>query len=486
MHLKIKTKAVMMMILFGIIIGSVSLLICGRVLAKTVDRQYRDDATSIAATVAKVIDAEKFERLKNKVSSIYDAAENKVSSDDWGSDEFYEYIALFSDVENEQDFKDLRDYLREIQSVNNVDCLYIVYLDAPTKAFIYLVDAAEEDACPPGCNDPLYEQNYQLLDDPTVGFPAYITNTEAYGKLVTAGSPVYNADGAVIGYAMVDISMNDVRMEQIESILRLLLFLALAAVVIIVSAVVLIDFTVIKPIKKLSDSASGYYTGDETIEHNEFSKLNINTGDEIETLADSMKKMENDLNKHIKNLLSATNQLSISKSVANRMTELATTDTLTGIRNKTAYDYDIKSLDRQIQEGETRFGIAMIDLNFLKHTNDTYGHENGNAALMSLSRIICGVFVHSPVFRVGGDEFTVILMNNDYDKIGSLEAEFNEKIASVYADESLDPWMRISAALGYALYDPEKDHGTTDVFNRADKEMYTHKRQMKESGAKPL
>ena len=168
------------------------------------------------------------------------------------------------------------------------------------------------------------------------------------------------------------------------------------------------------------------------------------------------------------------------------MTELATKDPLTGIRNKTSYDLDIKTFDRQIAGGDTEFGIVMIDLNFLKFTNDTYGHENGNVALITLSDLICEVFEHSPVFRIGGDEFSVILTNSDYKNIEELEAKFNARIEQIHNDTSLLPWQRISAALGYALYDKEIDTSAKDVFNRADKNMYERKTYMKQNGAKPI
>ncbi|MBQ7699160.1 MAG: GGDEF domain-containing protein [Clostridia bacterium] len=482
----IKAKTIIFIVLFAMTLGGISLLICGRVLANTVDRKYREDATNISATVAKVVDAEKVKNVRNKVADIFNSAENRVVSDEWGTDEFYEYIALFDSVKDDEDFKYLLGYLSEIQSVNDVDCLYISYLDVPTESFVYLVDASEEDACPPGCFDPIYDQNKQLLTDPTVGFPAYITNTEAYGWLVTAGTAIYDSEGGVVAYAMVDISMNEIRAEQASNILILFLYLAITTIILIVVIVIIIDNMIIKPIKKLSVSAAGYYTDDNAIEHDEFSKLDFHTGDEISALANSMKKMENDLNVHIKKLLSANTQLSISKSVANRMTELATKDQLTGLRNNTAFELDMKTLNRQIQEGDTDFGIAMIDLNFLKFTNDNYGHESGNAALVSLSRVISEVFAHSPVFRIGGDEFSVILTNDDFANIKELEAEFNNRIAAAYGDETLDPPMRISAAIGYALFDPAQDSSSSDVLNRADKEMYEHKRAMKSSGISPI
>ena len=60
-------------------------------------------------------------------------------------------------------------------------------------------------------------------------------------------------------------------------------------------------------------------------------------------------------------------------------------------------------MEERIQKGEKKLGIAIVDLNFLKKINDTYGHEKGNLAIKKLCFIICHIFQHSPVFRIGGD-----------------------------------------------------------------------------------
>jgi GGDEF domain-containing protein len=51
----------------------------------------------------------------------------------------------------------------------------------------------------------------------------------------------------------------------------------------------------------------------------------------------------------------------------------------------------------------------MFDLNDLKHINDRYGHERGDEYIVNCCRLICQVFKHSPVFRIGGDEFVALL-----------------------------------------------------------------------------
>ena len=153
----------------------------------------------------------------------------------------------------------------------------------------------------------------------------------------------------------------------------------------------------------------------------------------------------------------------------------ANIDALTRVRNKRAYDVDAARLN----EGKTEYGLAMIDLNGLKATNDTYGHEKGDASIKSLCQTVCGVFKHSPVYRVGGDEFIVILENDDFRDREMLIEQFRDKIREISGNESLQPWDRISAAIGCAVYDPGRDRSVEDVFNRADEIMYENKKKMK-------
>lgn len=199
---------------------------------------------------------------------------------------------------------------------------------------------------------------------------------------------------------------------------------------------------------------------------------------EIALLSRQFANLILELSEHVRNLLSARKELSDTKQLANEMNELAKKDALTGVRNKTAYDSEARRLEWKIADGKKDFGLAMIDLNFLKRINDTYGHDQGDIAIKKLCKIICNIFKHSPVFRIGGDEFVVILEKNDLMNIAPLIKEFNSKIEMLSQDENLEPWEQVSAAIGYAIY-KSSDRNVADVFRRADKNMYERKVQMK-------
>lgn len=157
---------------------------------------------------------------------------------------------------------------------------------------------------------------------------------------------------------------------------------------------------------------------------------------------------------------------------------LAYRDSMTGLRNTTAYQSWIADFEKELQNEEKNFGVIVLDVNYLKETNDRYGHDAGNTLIIGAARIIADTFKRSPVFRVGGDEFVVILQKRDLENHEKLLVRFDHECAShpVYTGGKRIP---INIAKGLAIYDPSRDKQFADVFNRADEEMYKNKRTMK-------
>lgn len=151
----------------------------------------------------------------------------------------------------------------------------------------------------------------------------------------------------------------------------------------------------------------------------------------------------------------------------------ASRDSLTGVKNRSAYlDVEAK-LNRRIQEGEdVKFAVVVCDLNNLKQTNDSFGHQAGDMLLKDACAIICRVFKHSPVFRVGGDEFAVISMGHDYDHMDELMDRMRQ--SNVRNDASGGTII----ACGMARYD--RDSNVAAVFERADRKMYEDKKTLKD------
>ena len=158
---------------------------------------------------------------------------------------------------------------------------------------------------------------------------------------------------------------------------------------------------------------------------------------------------------------------------------IANTDPMTGVKSKHAYMMREKDLNAAIEESLTKeFAVIVCDVNGLKYINDTYGHKAGDEHIRSASRMICEIFQHSPVFRIGGDEFVVLLTGQDYDRRKALLGTLNDK-----SEEHIGSGQVVVSA-GMAEYQPGEDMDVHSVFQRADGLMYKRKQLLKEMGAK--
>ena len=482
----IRWKAILMIVSLAIVIIEVAVAYFSIMMSKSNQATYKGIASSLAFTVSKVVDVEDVKELKNKVDLIYQADPVKPVNDEEGfSDEQYEeYAAKFKGIEADPLFIKMRDFLRSLNNdkapVQVVDCVYLSYVDPVNKTFIYLVDSATEGACHPGCIDPLYEENLAVINQPARGFVPYVTNTGVYGWLITAGVPIMDGPN-VVGYAMVDISMEMVRKNQANSIVRLFIYMLATLVVLGAAGVLWVSLWMIRPLKKLTALAQSYNGSDPKNTHERFQKFKNNSHDEITDLTESIKLMEKDVYDRFNALSESNRELVSSREETKKMAILANQDGLTGVHNKVAYNSEVSRIDEEIQNKEKlNFAVVMVDLNYLKEVNDTYGHDTGDVALIKLASMICETFALSPVYRVGGDEFVVICRGKDYHRIMNLIMSFKKKINDSISDSDKHDGDHISAAVGYAVYDEKIDKTVSNVFKRADKAMYENKREMKQ------
>ena len=161
-------------------------------------------------------------------------------------------------------------------------------------------------------------------------------------------------------------------------------------------------------------------------------------------------------------------------SIARRM---ATVDSLTGVKNKHAYAEFEEKINAEIKKGsQGPFAVAVCDINSLKAVNDLYGHKAGDTCIKNACAKICRIFSHSPVFRVGGDEFVVLLTGNDYGQ----RKELMEQANAVPNDPS-KILIGETIAAGIAEYRKNRHTSLQSVFEEADRAMYEKKQLLKES-----
>lgn len=154
--------------------------------------------------------------------------------------------------------------------------------------------------------------------------------------------------------------------------------------------------------------------------------------------------------------------------------DIANHDALTSVKNKRAYVQTEVEMDEKIEKKEqSPFAVVVCDLNGLKHVNDVQGHQAGDEYIKGSCSIICNVFSHSPVFRIGGDEFAVILKDRDYEN----RYELVEQIGVEQESKRVNGMKPI--AIGLSEFIPETDIRVQDVFERADSLMYEDKKKCK-------
>ncbi|ETP71618.1 diguanylate cyclase (GGDEF) domain-containing protein [Lachnospiraceae bacterium JC7] len=170
------------------------------------------------------------------------------------------------------------------------------------------------------------------------------------------------------------------------------------------------------------------------------------------------------------------------KEYVEQIKVLAYRDALTGTKSKIAYQEYLINAERIIQERSKPFSIIIFDVNNLKKINDAYGHTYGDKYIINCCYCFRKNFIHSPFFRIGGDEFVVFLYDNeDYQKRYSiLESIEHEMFEQNIPDNPVE--RRISAAYGIADFDPEsapEDMNFARLFDLADERMYEKKKEMK-------
>ncbi len=371
--------------------------------------------------------------------------------------------------------------------VFNVDYTYYVTTDDKPNHMRYIIDAVRDPKTVDGKD---YINLSAEINEVPEELPVLWSVWEAgesvaerdevnnsYGNEYSYYEPLY-INGEKMGIIGVDIPIASVNAQILKNTMILETTMALILIVGVIITLTFMEKNYIRRLETLVGHIRKYtMTKDPKIAH--VIEYDSRNGDEISALSKETAKMMLELDKYLKHLSNANNELSETKRHADELQALANRDPLTGIRNKSAYEDEIRKLEWDVAGGADSFGIGIVDLNNLKEINEKYGHDNGNLAIRELCFIVCNVFKHSPVFRIGGDVFAIILKNGDYGNVHQLVDELNDTVKKKLQDESLEPWKRISAAIGIALFDPKADFTVGDVFKRAESNMYKKKREMK-------
>lgn len=159
---------------------------------------------------------------------------------------------------------------------------------------------------------------------------------------------------------------------------------------------------------------------------------------------------------------------------------MSNTDFLTGVQNRNAFELLLNNLDNSAEK--KNIALLSADLDRLKHINDTYGHAAGDEYIRLGCRVIqMSIADGSILYRIGGDEFAVLMRNADEAQARALAGRIEENLSAQRQKSKGEMFERSSISIGYAIFDPEQDASLYDTLKRADKKMYAHKQRGKES-----
>lgn len=386
--------------------------------------------------------------------------------------------------------RDLKEY-REVEtklygikhSSTEIKFLYVYKFSEAGCQVVFDLNSSDLVADKPGTFVEFDPGIMEYKDDLLAGrpVPPVVTNDE-YGYLMTLYKPLYDSQGKCQCYAAVDFSMDSLTEYTQSFIAQLLILFAGCFIFIFVLGLWFVENNIIMPLNTMAYCAKNFSYDNATDREKNIAMirgLKIQTGDEIENLYSALIRSAENIEKYLEHLQLAKVQVANMRVKVFAMDELAHKDSLTGIRNKTAYMGMVNKLDQEISEGSAEFCIVMVDVNFLKKVNDNYGHERGNEYLINACKLICSVFGLEHVYRIGGDEFVVVVTGDKVSLCGYFVKQFQMEMARKNSNALLEPWEKVSAAVGIAFYDPKVDTSADDVFKRADKEMYENKLAMK-------
>ena len=270
--------------------------------------------------------------------------------------------------------------------------------------------------------------------------------------------------------------MEDVMAERMQNLSYVAISSLICVIVVLFIGVLLVNRVIVKPLMLITRHIKYFLPGDDRdYEEAGVINLDIKNNDEIRDIYDEIRSMQIRI---VDNLNSISDMEKDNEEVSRE----AFKDALTGVGNKAAYNRKMVEINEAIANGVEDFAIVMLDVNGLKVMNDEQGHAAGDTYIRGCCRVACETFKHSPVFRIGGDEFVAILMGDDYNHRSERVRELKEFFAKAYKNEKVEPWLRFSCSVGMAEY-TKGDKSAEIVFRRADKLMYEDKlRFKKENG----
>ncbi len=152
------------------------------------------------------------------------------------------------------------------------------------------------------------------------------------------------------------------------------------------------------------------------------------------------------------------------------LSKMAKTDKLTGLFNRSKLDEVLANELNRTQRSQSTFGLVMLDIDYFKLVNDTYGHQVGDEVLIGIAKILKeNIRSTDMLARWGGEEFILIYLNNDKEKLLHLVEELRQKIEA----HTFEKVGQTTVSFGVTLY--QSDDTVHSILKRADSALYLAK-----------
>ncbi|MBO4637590.1 MAG: diguanylate cyclase [Clostridiales bacterium] len=449
-----------------------------------IDTYYKRLTVNCAETYSHYVDADFLMRLRDVVSTDeYQAIRVRAEEDD-DEDIIIEYL-------REKDLWDgyvtQREHMRKFQdSMQDVRYIYLIAWGGEGEHYdMYLIDADDVPVYETG----YFEEREKEFDgtDPNKMTDPVISNGD-WGWLCSAYAPVYDRYGHLVCHVGCDVGMEDVMSDRFSILASMIISSLICTGFVLAGAIIFVNRNVISPLNDLTEGIKKFSPGvGKSYKEAGVIDLDIRSNDEIRDIYTEIRSMQTKIIDYIGDITiitrdkeKAENDIRDMDKELGKISIEAYRDSLTGVGNKTAYYRKVDELNEELRTGQPDFAIVMMDINRLKMINDEYGHSAGDAYIMGCCHLICEIFKHSPVFRIGGDEFVAVLTGDDYIERNTRLSELREQFEKTYSRTDTDPWLRYSVSSGMAECG-RGDRTVESVFKRADKCMYDDKMRFKES-----
>lgn len=380
------------------------------------------------------------------------------------------YEALSAEDEGTEAYQAVYDTLAIFR--DNIDLEYVYGVRAVgEREFVFTIDpsfgtpgAFGQEI---GYTDALYAAS---KGEPAVDEVPY---EDEWGRFYSAYSPIFNSAGDVVGMVSVDFSAQWYE-DQLATHARTALFIGGMSLLVGALVVLLIMSRYRKRFRMLYQQLTELAADVESLTLEVAPRAAARNGADMQregVAANGSNGAEDDIDALGQKIRAMQGEL--RESIA-RVRDQAYTDALTGVGSMTSYTEAVGAYNEGIAGGDAAFSVAVFDINGLKETNDSFGHERGDELIIAAVGAITKVFAADCAYRIGGDEFVVLLDGLGADEVAGKFSEFDDVLTDVNrAPERAG--LPVSVSKGAATYRPGEDAGFRDVLRRADQEMYHDK-----------